>query len=44
MYLNSRGLYGVKIEEDCYSAEFSRVEGNVDLAKLCGSKYLLATI
>lgn len=37
-------VYGVKMSEDCYSAEFTRVTDSVGLIKLRGSKYLQAKV
>lgn len=37
-------IYGVKMSEDCYSAEFTRVSDSERLAKLRGSKYLQAKV
>ena len=37
-------VYGVKMAEDCYSAEFTRVADKLELAKLRGSKYLQAKV
>lgn len=37
-------VYGVAMSEDCYSAEFIRVQDNSGLDKLRGSKYLQARI
>ncbi len=37
-------VYGVKMSEDCYSAEFTRVTDKEDLIWLQGSKYLQAKV
>lgn len=37
-------IYGVKMSEDCYSAEFTRVLDHTGLVKLRGSKYLQAKV
>ena len=37
-------VYGVKMSEDCYSAEFTRVTDIIGLAQLRGSKYLQAKV
>lgn len=37
-------VYGVKMAEDCYSAEFTRVADKLELVKLRGSKYLQAKV
>lgn len=37
-------IYGVKMSEECYSAEFTRVVDNAGLVKLRGSKYLQAKV
>lgn len=37
-------VYGVKMSEDCYSAEFTRVSDSERLVKLRGSKYLQAKV
>ena len=43
--LKQQGIvYGVKMSEDCYSAEFTRVSDSLELAKLRGSKYLQAKV
>lgn len=43
--LKQRGIvYGVKMSEDCYSAEFTRVVDIAGLIKLRGSKYLQAKV
>lgn len=43
--LKQQGIvYGVKMSEDCYSAEFTRVSDSLELAKLRGSKYLQAKL
>ena len=43
--LKQQGIvYGVKMSEDCYSAEFTRVSDSEGLVKLRGSKYLQAKV
>ena len=43
--LKQQGIvYGVKISEDCYSAEFTQVSDGLGLAKVRGSKYLQAKV
>ena len=43
--LSHRGaVYGVKMSDDCYSAEFTRVTDVAELAWLRGSKYLQAKV
>lgn len=43
--LKQQGIvYGVKMSEDCYSAEFTRVVDSLGLVKLRGSKYLQAKV
>ena len=43
--LSQRGtVYGVKMSDDCYSAEFTRVTGMAGLVWLRGSKYLQAKV
>lgn len=43
--LKQQGIvYGVKMAEDCYSAEFTRVSDSERLVKLRGSKYLQAKV
>ena len=37
-------VYGVRMSEDCYSAEFTRVVDDAELIKLRGSKYLQAKV
>ena len=37
-------IYGVKMSDDCYSAEFARVADDLGLVKLRGSKYLQAKV
>lgn len=37
-------IYGVKMSDDCYSAEFTRVADELGLVKLRGSKYLQAKV
>ena len=45
-YVLQRGgvIYGVAMSEDCYVAEYIRVDNANDLKKLCGSKYLQANL
>ena len=43
--INQNGVvYGVKMSDDCYSAEFLRVTDIAGLVRLRGSKYLQARI